>query len=383
MQTIMNATFGSAIGMALWLIGLPSPALWGVVVAVVRFVPYVGVPIAALFPVAVAFAVDPGWSMVFATIGAFVILEIVIGQFVEPYLYGRQVGLSPAAIIVSATFWTSLWGPIGLLLSTPLTMCLVVIGRYAEHLQFLDILLGDRPVLSTEEALYLRLLGEKADEAAAEAEEFLSENSVGRYFDDIAVKALALAYLDASSGRLEYDRQVRIKNTVEELIENISPQGEAGTLPAAASYATIICLAGRGPLNVAATLLLEVALKEAQIPPQLVLSSAEFVKFDFPKLSGDRETIVCLSSLESSSANARFLSRRVLQKLPDAHVVLGCWSLSSSNPAVSALSDATGFDVVTTSTEAVQHIKERIDASGLQQSQQVPPEPVGLSRRLG
>src|SRR5262249_39520826 len=152
-----------------------TPALWGVIVAVLRFVPYVGVPIAALLPIAVAFAVDPGWTMVLATAGAFLVAEITVGQFVEPWLYGRQVGLSPAAIVVSATFWTSLWGPVGLLLSTPLTMCLVVIGRYAEHLRFLDILLGDQPVLSTEESLYLRLLGDKADEAAAEAEEFLSD----------------------------------------------------------------------------------------------------------------------------------------------------------------------------------------------------------------
>lgn len=377
MQTLMNAMFGSAIGMALWLIGLPSPALWGVIVAVLRFVPYVGVPVAAILPLALAFAVDPGWSMLLAIVGVFVVLEIVIGQFVEPWLYGRQVGLSPAAIIISATFWTSLWGPIGLLLSTPLTMCLVVIGHYAKHLQFFDILLGDRPVLSTEEALYLRLLGDKADEAAAEAEEFLSENSIGRYFDDIAVKALALAYADASNGRLDYDRQVRIKDTVEELIENISPHGDTGALPGIAPRATIICLAGRGPLNVAATLLLETALKEAQILPQLVLSSAEFVKFDCGQLAQDRETIVCISSLESSPANARFLSRRVLQKMPGAHIVLGCWSLSSSDPAVSTVSDAIGFDVVTNSTEAVEYIKQRVNAPALERKAPARSEPVG------
>jgi len=361
MQTIMNAIFGSIIAAALWLIGLPTPALWGVIVAVLRFVPYVGVPIAALLPVAVAFAVDPGWSMVLATIAVFLVAELTVGQFVEPWLYGRQVGLSPAAIVVSATFWTSLWGPVGLLLSTPLTMCLVVIGRYAEHLRFLDILLGDQPVLSTEEALYLRLLGDKADEAAAEAEEFLSDNSVGRYFDDIAVKALALANSDAARGRLDYDRQVRIKNTVEELIQNISSRSDVATLPVRTpASVTIMCLAGRGPLNVAATLLLEAALKEAQIYPQLVLSSAEFVKFDFSTLPAGRQTIVCLSSLESSAANVRYMSRRVLQKLPAARIVLGCWSLSGSNPGASAIADATGFDVVTTSSEAVEYIRERV-----------------------
>jgi len=382
MQTIMNAMFGTAIGIALWLIGLPTPALWGVIVAVARFVPYVGVPVAALLPVAIGFAVDTGWSMVLATIAVFVTLEIIIGQFVEPWLYGKQVGLSPAAVIISATFWTSLWGPIGLLLSTPLTMCLVVIGHYAEHLQFLDILLGDRPVLSTEEALYLRLLGDKADEAAAEAEEFLAENPIGKYFDDIAVKALALAQSDAVRGRLDYDRQVRIKNTVEELIQNIASRPEPATLPAAKPNATIICLAGRGPLNVAATLLWEQALKEAEIYPQLVLSSAEFVKLDFSTLPADGETIVCLSVLESTAANARFLSRRVLQKLPSAHIVLGCWSLSSSDPAVAAIAEATGLDVVTTSSDAVRYIKERVHEPVSEERQTAPPEPQAEPRRL-
>ena len=383
MQTIMNATFGSIIATALWLMGLPSPALWGVMVTVLRFAPYVGVPIAAILPISIAFAVDPGWGMVLATIGVFLVTEITIGQFIEPWLYGRQVGLSPAAVVISATFWTSLWGPVGLVLSTPLTMCLVVIGRYVKHLQFLDILLGDRPVLSTEEALYLRLLGDKVDEAAAEAEEFLSDNSVGAYFDDIAVKALALANADAVRGRLDYDRQVGIKNTVEELIQDISPRSEPGALPGEAPTATIICLAGRGPLNVAATLLLEVALKEVKIYPQLVLSSAEFVKMDCSKLPEDGETIVCLSLLDSNPAHARFLSRRVLQKLPRAHMVLGCWSLSSSDPAISAVADTTGLDVVTTSSEAVQYIEQRITAPAPEQKSSVPPEPVVWSRRLG
>jgi predicted PurR-regulated permease PerM len=369
MQTIVNATFGTAVGIGLGLIGLPSPALWGVTVGILRFVPYVGVPVAATLPLAVAFAVDPGWSMVLSTIAVFIVLEITVGQFVEPWLYGKQVGLSPAAIIISATFWTSLWGPVGLLLSTPLTMCLVVIGRYAEHLQFLDILLGDRPVLSTEEALYLRLLGDKADEAAAEAEEYLAENSIGKYFDDIAVKALALAHSDTMRGRLDYDRQVRIKNTVEELIQNLKSRAEPAPLPTATTRATIICLAGRGPLSVAATLLLEEALKEAEIFPQLVLSSAEFVKLDCSTLPSDQETIVCISSLEATPANARFLSRRVIQKLPSARVLLGCWSLSSSDPALAAIADATGLDVVTTSSDAVRYIKERLNGPEPDQKQ--------------
>jgi hypothetical protein len=187
---------------------------------------------------------------------------------------------------------------------------------------------------------------------------------------------LALANVDAVRGRLDYDKQVAIKNTVDELIQNITPHSEAGALPVTARSATIICLAGRGPLNVAATLLLEVALKEAQIYPQLVLSSAEFVKMDCSKLPGDGETIVCLSLLDNNPAHARFLSRRVLQKLPRAHIVLGCWSLSSSDPEASTVAGATGFDVVTSSSDAVQYIRQHIDAAALPQKKMARSEPV-------
>jgi len=357
-QTMLNACFGFVISAGLWLVGIPNPSLWGLVVAIMRFVPYVGVPIAALLPAALALAVDPGWSMVLETIALFVLTEIVVGQIIEPWLYGRKMGLSPAAVVISATFWTTLWGPVGLLLATPLTMCLVVIGRYVEHLQFLDVLFGNRPVLAAEEALYLRLLGEKADEAASEAEEFLADNSLCSYFDEIALKALSLAQIDVDRGRLDYDRQLRIRNTVRELIQNLSDRGdETKSAPQESAPANVLCVAGRGPLNDAATLLLREALEECGISAKLIASN------EISSLDRKTDAIICLSYLEPGTFNsARYLLRRVQRLMPGAVAIVGLWNLSADDPRYAAASSAIGDKIVTKLSAAVARIHELAQA---------------------
>ena len=196
MQTAINACFGVAVGAGLWLIGIPNAGLWGLIGMMFRFVPYVGVPVAAAIPVAVAFAIDPNWTKMFWTVSLYLAIEPALGQFVEPVVYGRSIGLSATAVVVAATFWTWVWGPVGLLLSTPLTMCLVVIGRHVDQLRFLDVLLGDRPPLALEEGLYLRMLGGDPDEAAHQAEAFLlSEKFLGNHLSMAPVPAQALAFI--------------------------------------------------------------------------------------------------------------------------------------------------------------------------------------------
>jgi predicted PurR-regulated permease PerM len=160
---------GVLVGSGLWFIGVPNPVLWGILTMLLRFVPYIGPVIAAAFPAALAVAVDPGWSMLFWVVGLFLVAEGTTGQVIEPWLYGRSTGLSGVAVVVAAAFWTLLWGPVGLLLATPLTMCLVVLGRHVDHLQFLDVLLGDRPALAPEESFYQRMLADDPDEAAHQA----------------------------------------------------------------------------------------------------------------------------------------------------------------------------------------------------------------------
>src|SRR6202023_2526271 len=142
-QTLVNASFGVIVAVGLYFIGLPSPILWGIVAFFLRFVPYIGPIVAAGFPVALAAGIDPGWGMALETLALFLIVEPIIGQGVEPWLYGNNTGISPIAVVISATFWWWLWGTVGLVLSTPLTVCLVVLGRHVERLAFLDIIFGD------------------------------------------------------------------------------------------------------------------------------------------------------------------------------------------------------------------------------------------------
>ena len=242
-QLLINTGFGILIGAGLWLIGIPSAVLWGILATVLRFVPYIGSIIAAAFPLALAVAVDPGWSMLAWTAALFFVVEPVVGQIIEPMVYGRSTGLSPVAVVVSATFWTALWGPIGLVLATPLTVCLVVLGRHVERLAFLDVMFGDRPALSPAEIFYQRMLAGDPTEATEKAEEFLKERSLSLYYDEVAIKGLQLAQADLDRDALDQSRLVRIRDTVLEFANDLSdqndqePTGERSTTDAEAAAA--------------------------------------------------------------------------------------------------------------------------------------------------
>ncbi|MFJ5489313.1 AI-2E family transporter, partial [Hansschlegelia beijingensis] len=189
-QLALNSAFGLVIGFGLAAIGVPSAALWGIMAAVLRFVPYIGAIIGALLPMALAAAVDPGWSSFLLTAAFFAVTEFTLAHLIEPMAFGRSTGLSPVAVVVSATFWTALWGPIGLVLSTPLTICLVVLGRHVPSLSFLDTLLGDRPALSPPEIFYQRMLARDPIEASEKAREVLQERSLSAYYEEVALPGL-------------------------------------------------------------------------------------------------------------------------------------------------------------------------------------------------
>src|SRR5690242_14491702 len=221
-QLLLNGSFGIVIGVGLWLIGIPSAILWGILAAVLRFVPYIGAVIAAAFPLALAVAVDPTWSMLLWTVALFLVVEPIVGHVVEPMIYGHSTGLSPVAVVASATFWTALWGPIGLVLATPLTVCLVVLGRHVERLEFLDVMFGDRPALSPPEIFYQRVLAGDPTEVSEKAEEFLKERSLSSYYDEVALKGLQLAQVDTERGALDPERLIKIRDAVSEFANNLS-----------------------------------------------------------------------------------------------------------------------------------------------------------------
>ena len=221
-QVALNAGFGLVVGAGLWVIGVPSAPLWGMLAMIFRFVPYIGPVISAIFPLILAAAAATGWAMVLWTAVLFVIVETIAGQIIEPLAYGRSSGLSPTAVITSATFWTWLWGPIGLILATPLTICLVVLGRHVDQLAFFTVILGDQPALMPAELVYQRILARDPVEASEQARKFLKEKPLLAYYEDVLLEGLKLAAADAERGLLDPERTLLIRDAVAEIVDDLS-----------------------------------------------------------------------------------------------------------------------------------------------------------------
>jgi predicted PurR-regulated permease PerM len=380
-QLMINATFGVTIGVGLSFIGVPSAILWGILAAVLRFVPYIGSAISAAFPLALAAAVDPSWSMLAWTLALFLGVGPVVSQVIEPLAYGQSTGLSPVAIVVSATFWTALWGPIGLVLATPLTVCLVVLGRHVERLEFLDVIFGDRPALSPSEMFYQRMLAGDPTEAAGKAEEFLKEKSLSSYFDEVALKGLQLAQIDAKRGTLDQARMTGIRDTITEFVSDLSTQDDAipdvaspttdaeaaaavETVPDAAISSNlpvvqkarlplnwqgnfpVLCVAGRTPLDEAAAVLFSQLSNAhgltARVEPADALSTTNIVRLDTSGVA-----IICLSYLDASiPAHMRYSVRRLRRKFPTAAIMLGCWAENIDKDALEELRETAKADTV-------------------------------------
>ena len=385
-QLLINTGFGLLIGAGLWLIGIPSAVLWGILATVLRFVPYVGSIIAAAFPLALAVAVDPGWSMLAWTAVLFFFVEPAIGQIVEPMVYGRSTGLSPVAVVVSATFWTALWGPIGLVLATPLTVCLVVLGRHVERLAFLDVMFGDRPALSPAEIFYQRMLAGDPTEAAEKAEQFLKERSLSSYYDDVALKGLQLAQMDLDREVLDVSRLLKIKDTVVEFTDDLAEQTDhepidgqatndveavaaveqtatepaysdlpvlqaADLKPEWTSENPILCIAGRTPLDEAAAVMMSHLCKvhglSARVEGSDALATANIFGLDVTGVA-----LVCLSYLNSANpAHMRYAVRRLRRKVPGAKIMLAVWM--SGEQADAALDSVKADAIVVSLREAV------------------------------
>jgi predicted PurR-regulated permease PerM len=254
-QAAINISYGLAVGVVLWLAGLPSPLLWGVLAGLMRFVPFIGSFVAALPPVLLAAAVEPGWGLVLFTAIFFLVSEVVVGNLVEPMVLGRSVGLSPFAMIAAASFRTLVWGGIGLLLAAPLTMTLVVIGRQLAGLSFLNVLLGDEPALSDEQELYQRLLSGDPLAAADELAEGSARSSLAQAVDAVLIPALRLAASDDSRGRLSSAQRQTIRETIDE-VARLTPWEP----PHGARQGAVLVVAGRGDIDIAAARFLAAAV---------------------------------------------------------------------------------------------------------------------------
>lgn len=399
-QVMINSAYGTLIAIALWLIGMPSPIAWGLLAMLMRFVPYVGAFIAAALPMFVAAAVDPDWSSFFWVLGIFVVGELTMGQVVEPLVFGHGTGVSPLAVIVSTVFWTWLWGPLGLILAMPMTVCLAVLGRHVEGLEFFDVLLGDEPALTPEQRFYHRALAGDAAEVTYEAELALKDESLQTYLDAVVLPALKLAERDANRGTLDSEQTDKIAATVKEMLDNLSEfeprrwfaklrrkpnhdkEGEAAGGIASLQAAEegeeddavklverselapgwvvdepVLCIGGRTPLDEAAAALLAGVLKKrglgAKALPPEAISAAHIAS-----LTQTEAKLVAISLLDLGSGPAviRYMVRRLRRILPKDTAILVClWSEGEAPaPLKAVLEQAEADACATTLPEAVE-----------------------------
>lgn len=361
MQLVINVLYGIPVGIGLYFIGVPNPILWGLLATVLRFVPYVGPVIAALFPIALSFAVAPGWTLPLLTIALFVTLELFSNNVLEPWLYGTSTGLSPVAILVAAVFWTTLWGPVGLLLSTPLTVCLVVLGRHVPQLGFFDVLLGDEPALAPDVKFYQRLLARDPDEATELAEEYLEGESLDKLYDGVIMPALWLAEQDRLRGSLDRATVQEVAQDTIGVVEELAEEhglDEAGAVSDAPSdQISVLCIGARNGLDEAAAAMLAHILTQrgmgAKAMPRKVVSGRNLVRLERRDVA-----LICLSYVNpAATQHAHRIVRRLRQHFGDeVRILVGLWT--ASPPAREELLDATGADfVATTLMQAAREIR--------------------------
>jgi len=317
-QLIVNAMFGVPFGIALYVIGIPNALLFGLLGMVLRFVPYVGVWIAAAMPIALSFAISNGWAPVLWTAGVFVVLELVLAYVVEPWLYGKSAGLSPIAIIAAVLFWTWLWGPIGLLLATPLTVCVAVIGRHIPEFGYFNMLLGTDAVLSPTERFYQRLLALDHEDAARMIEQRASVHGTARTFDEIIIPALTLAEVDRRKGTLEPARERFVYEHIQRIVESLEPP------PGANAPGPLCIVAAHDDADYIAAL----AVAKLFASSQAWVVRAPALAAEVARNAAERRCrTVLISAVPPKAAHyAGYLARRLRRELPDVKIAVGLWA---------------------------------------------------------
>ena len=390
MQLVVNVTYGVPLGIGLYLIGVPNAFLWGLMATLLRFIPYVGPWIAAIFPLALAFAVDPGWSMLLLSGGLFVVLELLSNNVVEPWLYGSSTGVSPVAIIVAAVFWTWLWGPVGLLLSTPLTVCLVVLGRYVARLEFLSILLGDEPVLTEEARLYQRMVAKDPDEAFELAQDYLQQHSLLEFYEQVVIPALILAEQDRERGVLDEDKQSHIWQNIRELVEDLADHKDATDRTASEKDApaseekrsfpepehlSVLCIPARNEADEIAAMILAQLLHRRGVGAK-PLSATALTGEHLEELKENGLDLVCVSKVAAPGIRAvRYLCKRLRNNFPNLKIIVGLWGSDEDQTALRERLALPPTDtVIRTLSEAIEHITPVSLAERQEDNGHVPQE---------
>ncbi len=334
-QLLVNVIYAVPIGLGLWIIGVPNPILWALMTLILRFVPYVGSVIAAAIPLFLAFAVSPDWSMVLWTAALFATVELVTSNVVEPWIYGSRTGLSPLAVIVAAIVWTWIWGPMGLILSTPLTVCLVVLGRYLPQFEVFDILFGDEPVLAAHARLYQRLLTGEVVESTSRAEEALESVYLADFYQDVGLPALLLAQSDYDRGVLSQAQEERIAGAATRLVAALEPivaeELEEADAPDAEDLSgrgeRILVSGGRSRLDDVASRMLGQAL-QAEGAEVTVMARSDLMAMALVGTEGAQLKCLVLNFLDPNPARASLLIvRRIKRAIPRLRVGVVIWQM--------------------------------------------------------
>lgn len=367
----VNLTYGIIFGTGLYAIGVPNALLWGLLAAMFRYIPFVGTLIAATIPFMLAFAVDPGWFMLLSAIALFVSLELIVTNAIEPRLYGSSTGLSPLAVLVAAMFWATLWGPIGLILSTPVTVCLVVLGRYVPQLAFFETLLGSEPVMSQPERLYQRLVSGNIEEAVELADDYIASNDVAKFYEAVAIPALRLAEIDLSVDVSDLSHRRNVADSIRAVILDIDiDHADADNDTVEEGAPRVLCIGGRTELDQAAAEIL-MRLIGTSSGPVKALAPLVIRQESIGQLDLDGVEVVCLCYLDDSPrSHARLVARRLLRRHPGLKIIA---VVIGSAPTQQQNAQDWGVSYIASGLpEAVATVTSSVSATGAQPSLAIP-----------
>ncbi len=367
MQSIINGSFGMAVGLGLFVIGVPYAILWGLLAAVLRFIPYVGPMVATFLPSALSLAVFPGWSHPLLVIGLFLMLELASNMIMEPLLYGQSAGVSEVALLVAVAFWTWLWGAVGLFLATPMTTCLAVLCKYIPQLEFIGVLLSDEPVMQSPTLYYQRLIARDQDEAAALAAEFLKTHALEAVYDEVLIPALIAAKRDRALGTLTEEDVHFVIQATRALVEDLgNHQSQPASLsrtsaapsrqvPAATPPTQILGCPADDEADELALLMLQQALDPTRFT--LAIVSAEMLTAEvLSVVEQDQVELICIIALLSGAlAPTRYLCKRLRARFPACKIIVGLWGLRENGDEPQALLREAGADAVGTTLRDTQN----------------------------
>ena len=351
-QLLINSGFGIAVGVILFLLGVPYALLWGFMAVLLRFIPYIGPWAAAIMPTALSLAYFPGWVTALIVVGAFVVIELVINFLLEPRLYGESAGVSEVAVLIMAAFWTWLWGPVGLVLATPLTVCLVVFAKYVPEMTFVTVLLSDAPALEPHVNYYQRMLAEDQDEGEEIVEDYLEHHSAAELYDKVFIPALSQARNDRRHGHLtEKDEQAVYQGTraiLEDVEEQAAPNKEneppEGETLSPEPMAQILGFPADGKADEVALLALEKMLDSRRC--KMAVITADMLASEMVSLVGQKQPrLVCIGAVAPGGlARARYLCKRIRAGFPEVGILVGRWAVTENLDNIRASLTTAGAD---------------------------------------